>query len=63
MYASQDYSNKAQGGLSFKSGDTVYVLLRNGGGWCTGKLYTTGNVILPEFKAFKKLVRCNISLR
>ena len=37
MYASQDYSNKAQGGLSFKSGDTVYVLLRNGGGWCTGK--------------------------
>ena len=49
MYASQDYSNKAQGGLSFKSGDTVYVLLRNGGGWCTGKLHTKENMILPEF--------------
>ena len=37
MYASQDYTNKEQGGLRFKSGDSVYVLLRNGGGWCTGK--------------------------
>ena len=52
MYASQDYSNKAQGGLSFSSGDTVYVLLRNGGGWCTGKLNTNEKVILPKCDTF-----------
>ena len=49
MYASQDYTNKEQGGLRFKSGDSVYVLLRNGGGWCTGKKqYQPKNYKLPN---------------
>ena len=37
MFATKDYENKAQGGLSFKQGSSVYVLLRNGNGWCTGR--------------------------
>ena len=37
MYATKNYRNKAKGGLSFRSGSSVYVLLRNGNGWCTGK--------------------------
>ena len=36
MYASKDYQNTAEGGLSFKTGDSVYVLLRNQNGVCTG---------------------------
>ena len=35
-YATRDYTNKSTGGLRFKKGDVVYVLLRNGNGWCTG---------------------------
>ena len=37
MFATKDYENKAQGGLSFKQGSSFYVLLRNGNGWCTGR--------------------------
>ena len=36
MFATKDYTNKAEGGLSFKRGSSVYVLLRNEGGWFTG---------------------------
>ena len=36
MFATKDYTNKAEGGLSFKRGSSVYVLLRNEGGWSTG---------------------------
>ena len=37
VYASQDYENNGEGGLSFTRGTPVYVLLRNEGGWCTGR--------------------------
>ena len=39
MYANQDYNNTQEGGLSFESGSSVYVLLRNAGGWCTGMYF------------------------
>ena len=37
MFANQDYTNNEEGGLSFERGSSVYVLLRNEGGWCTGR--------------------------
>jgi hypothetical protein len=36
LVGSEDYSNPETGGLSFQSGDTVWLLLRNQNGWCTG---------------------------
>ena len=33
LVANEDYSNDETGGLSFQSGDTVWLLLRNQNGW------------------------------
>ena len=49
MFATKDYENKAQGGLSFRRGSSVYVLLRNGNGWCTGKILMNLYVFMVPF--------------
>ena len=33
LTGNEDYTNSAQDGLSFKKGQTVYLLLRNEDGW------------------------------
>ena len=33
LVANEDYSNDETGGLSFQSGDTVWLLLQNQNGW------------------------------
>ena len=53
MFATEDYENKAQGGLSFRRGSSVYVLLRNGNGWCTGKILTNVLVFMVPFTRFR----------
>ena len=55
MFATKDYENKAQGGLSFGRGSSVYVLLPNGNGWCNIRR----RVILSEkIGSFLKRIRC-----
>ena len=58
MFATKDYENKAQGGLSFRRGSSVYVLLRNGNGWCTGKILMNLFVFMVPFTRFRLSNHC-----